>query len=169
MVQEDLNEILEENKEGFEEEDNNTLLWATLGVGFGIDIFVSRVEQQINILRQAGLGDTGIIESLRTDVLNNGRIFGEFGHSIKRGIVSGIMQGSRIGQDKVYGNQLMQWISVGTPNICDDCEKRVGEVRGFQEWLDLGLPATGWSICREFCYCQLIPENIDMEERIQIT
>ena len=169
MAEEDLNEILEENKENIEEEDENTLLWATLGVGFGIDIFVSRVEQQINILRQAGLGDTGIIESLRTDVLNNGRIFGECGHSIKRGIVSGVMQGSRIGQDKVYGNQLMQWISVGTPKICEDCEKRVGEIRSFQEWLDLGLPATGWSICREFCYCQLIPENIDMEQRIEIT
>ena len=169
MAKEDLNEILEGNKEIIEEEDENTLLWATLGVGFGIDIFVSRIEQQINILRQAGLGDTGIVESLRTDLFNNGRIFGEFGHSIKRGIVSGIMQGSRIGQDKVYGNQLMQWISVGTPKICEDCEKRVGEVRSFQEWLDLGLPATGWSICREFCYCQLIPENIDMEQRIEIT
>ena len=169
MAEEGLNELLEKNEGSLEEEDTNTLLWATLGVGFGIDIFVSRVEQQINILRQGGLGDSGIIESLRTDLLSNGRIFGEFGHSIKRGVVSGIMQGSRIGQDRVYGNQLMQWISVGTPKICSDCESRVGEVRNFQEWLDSGLPATGWSICREFCYCQLIPDNIEIEQRVEIT
>ncbi len=169
MAEENLNEILEENQGNIEEEDNQTLLWATLGVGFAIDVFVSRVEQQTNILRQAGLGDSAVIESLKTDLSGNGRIFGEFGNSIKRGIVSGIMQGSRIGQDRVYGNQLMQWISVGTPRICSDCENRVGQVRSFQEWLDLGLPATGWSICREFCYCQLIPEGIEIEDRIQIT
>ena len=169
MAEENLNELLEENEGSLEEEDTNTLLWATLAVGFGIDIFVSRIEQQINILRQAGLGDSGVIESLRTDLLSNGRIFGEFSHSIKRGVVSGIMQGARIGQDKVYGNQLMQWVSVGTPSICSDCASRVGEVRTFQEWLDLGLPATGWSICREFCYCQIIPEDIDIESLIEIT
>tara|TARA_Y100000401_G_scaffold73348_1_gene59361 strand:- start:28129 stop:28638 length:510 start_codon:yes stop_codon:yes gene_type:complete len=169
MAEETINEILEENQGNLEEEDNQTLLWATLGVGFGIDIFVSRIEQQINILRQAGLGDTAVIESLRTDLSDGGRIFGEFGHSIKRGIVSGVMQGARIGQDSVYGNQLMQWVSVGSPNICPDCAKRVGEIRTFQEWLSLGLPATGWSICREFCYCQIIPEDIEIESRIEIT
>ena len=79
------------------------------------------------------------------------------------------MQGARIGQDSVYGNQLMQWVSVGSPNICPDCSKRVGEIRTFQEWLSLGLPATGWSICREFCYCQIIPEDIEIESRIEIT
>ena len=168
MAEENVNENIEETQENLNEEDENTLLWATLGVGFAIDVIVSRVEQQINIFRQAGMSDVGIIESLGTDLDTRGRIFGEFGNSIRRGIVSGIMQGSRLGQDKIYGNQLMQWISVGTPRICDDCQARVGEIATYQDWIAAGLPATGWSLCREFCYCQLIPEDIEIEPRIQI-
>ena len=133
MAEENINEVIEENQENLEEEDENTILWATLGIGFAIDVFVSRVEQQINIFRQAGMSDVGIIESLGTDLDTRGRIFGEFGNSIRRGIVSGIMQGSRLGQDKIYGNQLMQWISVGTPRICDDCQARVGEIATYQD------------------------------------
>jgi len=168
MAEENINESIEENQENLEEEDENTLLWATLGVGFAIDVFVSRVEQQINIFRQAGISDQSIIESLGGDLRTNGRIFGEFSSSIRRGIISGVMQGSRLGQDKVYGNQLMQWVSVGTPRICVDCESRVGRIESYQEWISAGLPATGWSICREFCYCQLMPESIDIDKRIEI-
>ena len=168
MAEESINEIIEENQKDLEREDEETLLWATLGVGFAIDVFVSRVEQQINVFRQAGLSDSAIIESLRSDLQSNGRIFGEYGNSIRRGIVSGIMQGSRLGQDRVYGNQLMQWISVGTPRICSDCESRVGEISTYQDWIAAGLPATGWSLCREFCYCQLVPEDVEIEPRVQI-
>jgi len=168
MAEETIDEVIEENQRNLNEEDENTLLWATLGVGFAIDVFVSRVEQQINIFRQAGLSDESIINSLETDLRTNGRIFGEFRNSIRRGIVSGIMQGSRIGQDKVYGNQLMQWISVGTPKICSDCESRVGRIESYQDWIAQGLPATGWSLCREFCYCQLVPDNVEIEDKIQI-
>ena len=168
MAEENINETIEENQELLEEEDENTLLWATLGVGFAIDVFVSRVEQQINIFRQAGLSDESIISSLGGDLQTNGRIFGEFSNSIRRGVVSGIMQGARLGQDRVYGNQLMQWISVGTPRICEDCEARVGEIQTYQDWISAGLPATGWSLCREFCYCQLIPSEIEMNDRIEI-
>ena len=168
MAEETINEIIGENQENLEEEDENTILWATLGVGFAIDVFVSRIEQQINIFRQAGMSDVGIVESLGADLNNRGRIFGEFANSIRRGVVSGIMQGSRLGQDRVYGNQLMQWISVGTPKICEDCESRVGEIATYQDWIAAGLPATGWSICREFCYCQLIPEDVEMDSKVEI-
>ena len=168
MAEENINEIIEENQANLEEEDENTLLWATLGVGFAIDVFVSRIEQQINIFRQAGMSDSGIVSSLQGDLQTNGRIFGEYSNSIKRGVISGIMQGSRLGQDRIYGNQLMQWISVGTPRICEDCEARVGEIQTYQDWIAAGLPATGWSLCREFCYCQLIPSEIEMDEKIEI-
>ena len=58
MAEESINEIIEENQKDLEREDEETLLWATLGVGFAIDVFVSRVEQQINVFRQAGMSDT---------------------------------------------------------------------------------------------------------------
>ena len=46
-------ELTEEITENLKEEDENILLWATLGISFGIDIFVTRIEREIALLRNA--------------------------------------------------------------------------------------------------------------------
>ena len=151
------------------EDDENILLWATLGVGYGIDVFVTKIEREIAILRNAGLSESAIRTVLGNDLANNGRIFGELRNTIKRGVVSGIMQASRIGQDRIYGDSVkMRWVSVGTPRICVDCEARIGEIRSWDEWEAIGLPASGFSVCKEFCYCQLVPEEVSMPDSLRL-
>ena len=106
-------EPTEEITENLEEEDENILLWATLGIGYGIDIFIKRLEREIALLRNAGVTDAAILNILGDDLATNGRIFGEFRNTIKRGIVSATMQASRVGADRVYGDSvMMQWVSV---------------------------------------------------------
>ena len=162
-------ELTEEITENIEEEDENILLWATLGISYGIDIFVTRLEREIALLRNAGITDVAILDILGNDLATNGRIFGEFRNTIKRGIVSATMQASRIGADRVYGDSLMmRWVSVGTPKICPDCIARVGEVRSWAEWESLGFPASGFSVCKEFCYCQLVPEGVSMPASLSL-
>ena len=162
-------ETTEEITENLEEEDENILLWATLGVSFGIDIFLTRIEREVTLLRNAGISESAIINILGNDFAANGRIFGEFRNTIKRGIVSSVMQASRIGQDRVHGDRMMfQWVSVGTPKICGDCTARIGQVRSWEEWESLGLPASGFSVCKEFCYCQLVPEEIEMPSSLSL-
>ena len=162
-------ELTEENTQNLEEEDENILLWATLGVSYGIDIFITRLEREIALLRNAGVTDVAILDILGNDLATNGRIFGEFRNTIKRGIVSATMQASRIGQDRIYGDSVtMRWVSVGTPKICPDCEMRIGEIRSWDEWEALGLPASGFSVCKEFCYCQLVPESIPMPDSLSV-
>jgi len=159
----------EENTQNLKEEDENILLWATLGIGYGIDIFITRLEREIALLRNAGITERAIVDILGNDFATNGRIFGEFRNTIKRGIVSATMHASRLGQDKVYGNSIeMQWVSVGSPRICVDCQDRIGEVRTWDEWESLGLPASGFSVCKEFCYCQLIPTTISMPSSVTL-
>ena len=159
----------EQNQENIKEEDENILLWATLGISFGIDIFLTRLEREIAILRNAGITETAIVNILGNDFANNGRIFGEFRNTVKRGIVSSIMQASRIGADRVYGDRMMfRWVSVGTPKICPDCKERIGQVRSWEEWESLGFPASGFSVCKEFCYCQLVPEEIEMPSSLSL-
>ena len=158
-----------ENTENLKEEDENILLWATLGIGFGIDVFITKLEREIALLRNAGVTEAAIVNILGNDLATNGRIFGEFRNTIKRGIVSATMHASRIGQDRVYGDSVeMQWVSVGSPRICVDCEGRIGEVRTWNEWEAVGLPASGFSVCKEFCYCQLIPTDIPMPASLSI-
>ena len=159
----------EKNQENLEEEDENILLWATLGISFGIDIFLTRLEREIALFRNAGISESAILNILGNDLATNGRIFGEFRNTIKRGIVSATMQASRIGADRVYGDSvMMRWVSVGTPRICPDCEERIGEVRSWDEWESLGLPASGFSVCKEFCYCQLVPESVPMPDSLSV-
>ena len=162
-------EITEEITQNLEEEDENILLWATLGISYGIDVFVTRIEREIALLRNAGISEAAIVDILRNDLTTGGRIFGEFRNTVRRGIISATMQASRIGQDRVYGDSMnMRWISVGTPKICPDCEERIGEVRSWNEWELVGLPASGFSVCKEFCYCQLIPDSIEMPDSLQL-
>ena len=159
----------EQNTQNLKEEDENILLWATLGVSFGIDIFITRIEREIALLRNAGISEAAILNILGNDLATGGRIFGEFRNTIKRGIVSATMQASRIGQDRIYGDSLdMQWVSVGSPKICPDCEDRISQIRSWDEWEALGLPASGFSVCKEFCYCQLIPAEIPMPSSLRL-
>ncbi len=159
----------EEIEQKLEEDDENILLWATLGVSFGIDVFVTRIEREIAVLRNAGVSQSAILDILGNDLATNGRVFGEFRNTIKRGIVSATMQASRIGQDRVYGDSVkMRWVSVGTPKICRDCEARIGAVRSWEEWEALGLPASGFSVCKEYCYCQLVPEEIEIPDSLSL-
>ena len=44
-----------ENSQNLKEEDENVLLWATLGIGYGIDVFATRIEREIALLRNAGV------------------------------------------------------------------------------------------------------------------
>ena len=162
-------ETTEEITQSIEEEDENILLWATLGVSFGIDIFLTRLEREIALLRNAGISESAIVDILGNDLATNGRIFGEFRNTVKRGVVSSVMQASRIGQDRVYGDSVnMRWVSVGTPKICVDCSSRIGEIRSWNEWEALGLPASGFSVCKEFCYCQLVPESVPMPASLSL-
>ena len=159
----------EQNQGNLKEEDENILLWATLGISYGIDIFITRIEREITLLRNAGISEATILDILGNDLATNGRIFGEFRNTIKRGIVSATMHASRIGQDRVYGDSVaMQWVSVGSPKICVDCEERIGEVRTWDEWEAIGLPASGFSVCKEFCYCQLVPESVPMPDSLSV-
>ena len=162
-------ELTEEITQNLEQEDEDILLWATLGISYGIDIFITRIEREVALLRNAGIADAAILDILGNDLATNGRIFGELRNTIKRGIVSATMQASRVGADRIYGDSMMmRWVSVGTPKICVDCTPRIGQVRSWDEWEALGLPASGFSVCKEFCYCQLVPEDVPMPASLSV-
>ena len=162
-------ETIEEATENLTEEDQNILLWSAIGATAAIVIFTARIESEILRLRQANVGDAEIFRILNDDFARRGRIFGEFANNLRRGVVSGIMQGTRLGQDTVYGDSLrFRWVSVGSSKICVDCQDRIGRVETWESWESLGLPATGFSVCKEFCYCQLVPEEIEIDDRVVI-
>ena len=90
--------------------------------------------------------------------------------SIKRGIVSGILQFSRIGGIELYGDgvELYRWVVISGVENCSDCLGREGQVDTLEGWEDRGLPGAGWSKCRGNCYCQLVPDTVDSDFALKI-
>ena len=87
------------NQEELEEEDQAIFAYAAFGISFAIDEFGAKIRSEIRKFRAAGIADSEIGRILASDLENGGRIFGSFRNSFKRGFVSRIMQGHRVGQD----------------------------------------------------------------------
>jgi len=147
-----------------DDKDREILLWVALGLSFDVRIFSERLNQEIARLRRAGVNEQSIIGVLSTDLSSQGRIFGEFRNSIKRGIIGGINQAFRRAGNM---GQKLRWVAV-SKNICPDCKERAGQVDSWEGWEARGMPSSGWSLCKEYCYCQLIPEDIETDDIIKI-
>jgi len=152
------------DKERLDDKDREILLWIALGLSYDVRIFTERLRQEIERLTRSGVSEQSIIGVLGTDFRERGRIFGEFGNSIKRGVVGGIKQAFR--RSGEMGRKL-RWVTV-SKNVCPDCESRAGELDTWEGWESRGMPASGWSVCKEYCYCQLMPEDIEINDTIKI-
>ena len=151
-------------QETLDDKDREILLWIALGLSFDIRVFAERLGQEVERLIRSGVSEQSIIGVLDTDFRGNGRIFGEFRNAIKRGLVGGINQAFRRSGEM---GQKLRWVTV-SKNVCSDCESRAGQLQTWGEWESMGMPASGWSVCKEFCYCQLIPDNIEIDDKIQL-
>jgi hypothetical protein len=147
-----------------DEKDRDILLWVTAGLSYDARIFAERLGQEIRRLNGSGISEQSIIRSLHEDLRGNGRIFGELKNSIKRGLVGGINQAFRRPGDM---GEKLRWIAV-SKNLCSDCASRAGEVDTWDGWMSRGMPGSGWSICKEFCYCQLVPDGMNVGNRLKL-
>ena len=169
LTDEEVNEILTKFEGEATQDDENLLLWIALGVGFDISIFATRIEREIAVLRAAGTSDEAIRGILRADLQSGGRIFGELRNSIKRGVVLGIMQSSRLGQAAIYGDsvELFRWVNVEGNRVCGDCLGRAGDSDSWAGWESRGMPGSGWSVCGSSCYCVLVPDGIEISDTVK--
>jgi|TARA_R100000656_G_C3954819_1_gene129003 hypothetical protein len=151
-------------EEQLDDKDREILLWIALGLSYDVRIFTERLGQEIERLTRSGVSEQSIIRVLNTDFNQSGRIFGELKNSIKRGIVGGINQAFR--RSGRMGQKL-RWITV-SKNVCPDCESRAGQLDTWEGWEARGMPASGWSVCKEYCYCQLMPEDIEIDDTLKI-
>tara|TARA_R110000744_G_C19367374_1_gene562050 strand:+ start:5244 stop:5714 length:471 start_codon:yes stop_codon:yes gene_type:complete len=152
------------DEEILDDKDRGLLLFVALGISYDTRIFSERLGQEINRLVRSGVSQQSIASILNADFRTNGRIFGELKNAIKRGVVGGINQAFR--RSGNLGKEL-KWIAV-SKNICPDCKSRAGKVDSWEGWEARGMPGSGWSVCKEYCYCQLLPSSLEIEEIIKI-
>ena len=152
------------NKDDLDGKDRRLLTAIAAGMSYDTRVFDQRFRQEIDRLTRGGLDDQSIIRVLEQDFTTNGRIFGELRNSIKRGVVGGINQAFRTTGEM---GQKLRWVAI-SKNICDDCRSVAGEIDTWENWEARGMPGSGWSICKEYCYCQLIPEDIEIDDSITL-
>ena len=61
----------------------------------------------------------------------------------------------------------LKWIAI-SKNICPDCKERAGQVDTWEGWEARGMPGSGFSVCKEYCYCQLVPESLNVDNKIKL-
>tara|TARA_Y100000593_G_scaffold95130_1_gene200433 strand:+ start:9576 stop:10121 length:546 start_codon:yes stop_codon:yes gene_type:complete len=128
---------------------------------YDITTFSNNIEKTVYTMSSAGISDKVIRETLLNDMETGGQIFGQLKNNTKAGIVSAINQAAKMGQYENYDLEegLFTWVTVSGHKICIDCEGRTGLKKTFSEWESEGLPGSGWSVCKGYCYCVLDPSG----------
>lgn len=126
-------------------------------------IFKAKLADLITSLETRGMTTEQVANVLLDDLQNDGQIFG----GLKRGLIGASddlvnVTSQRLSSEQFREqspNELMTWIAVLVAT-CIDCLPRHGVTRKYSEWVARGLPASGFSVCKGRCDCQLFPANI---------
>ena len=118
------------------------------------------IESYINQLRISGATDDTILALLLADLDEGGRIFGAVTNGVVNTVKANVNVIGNVASMATYeqaGVQEFQWIVVNGKNACPDCIPRDGRVESMDFWISIGTPASGWSVGREHCNCELAP------------
>jgi len=129
---------------------------------FEVAIFSATLESAIERMIFEGLTQKQISTRIAEQMRNKTGAFGILLTSTIDLMRYSIREASRLGMMSVYNefygnNAEYRWIVARGVKHCSDCEPRQGQVQTFDEWVALGLPASGWSRCNYRCYCMLDP------------
>jgi hypothetical protein len=75
------------------------------------------------------------------------------------------VQARRAGTDaevktfQARGFKKAAWVAVNAGEACPDCAIRQGVVLTFEQWEQVGRPGSGETICKDHCFCMLVPEQ----------
>lgn len=126
-------------------------------------IFQLKLADLIASLETRGLSNEQVIAVLLDDFENDGQIFG----GLKRSLIGDSQEmletsSSRITTEefaKQSGEERGTWVAV-LVSTCEDCLPRHGLTKKYSEWEELGLPRSGFSVCRSNCQCEIFPASV---------
>lgn len=125
------------------------------------------LEGLVSTMKQSGMSDSEIKTMLMNDLTGGGRLFGNFRNQIKNTVKTGVgisaSNSSRTSFESA-GITEYRWVAIGDKSVCIDCERRSGDIGSMEFWKNVGLPQSGFSICRYNCRCQLLPSNYKGEK-----
>jgi hypothetical protein len=150
-------------REGLEQMPDNVegmLLGVMDSMVYNVDNFARNLEQTVTQLTANGVTSETILSTLKADQDGAGRIFGQLTNDTKANLAMGMSHAGRLGQYEDYTDKdLFTWVTVAGHKVCLDCDGRGGSVMTYKEWESEGVPGSGWSVCKGWCYCVLDPSG----------
>tara|TARA_R100001594_G_scaffold38363_3_gene69474 strand:- start:3881 stop:4342 length:462 start_codon:yes stop_codon:yes gene_type:complete len=140
-------------------EDGANLIFAH--IDYQVLSTIAEIELVIQTMTMSGASAEAIREYLLSDLLIGGRIFGAFASGVATTTSIGITSSAQIAQMLEYkrsGVRVFKWVTV-SKNPCRDCAERAGEVEEWAVWELIGVPRSGFSVCRGNCKCHLEPSG----------
>ena len=141
-----------------------------ISISATVDRFVIDLEEAIDQMVIAGMTPQAVADVLQNDLDTGGRIFGSFKNGTASSIRNGVENVSNAASNAVFESQGLDhrlWKTAGV-NVCPDCESRAGLTGTMEYFETIGVPKSGFSVCRANCQCQLVPVHYDREENIII-
>jgi len=139
-----------------------------ISISATVDHFIVDLEEAVDQMVITGMTPERIAAVLQSDLDNKGRIFGAFRNGAASSVRNGVENVSNAATNGVFQDEGLDhrlWKTAGV-NVCPDCEVRAG-ITGTMEYFEtIGLPKSGFSVCRANCQCQLVPISYDKEDNI---
>lgn len=124
-----------------------------------IDDYIFQVQIKAREFLARGIPEDEILKQLIDDVKNNTGEFkqltGQIGTQLSKVIDQTAIDTSQLAVAGLSDNYRWDW-EPGAEH-CDTCSERNGQIKTWQEWQILGMPAAGTTICTIWCKCSLMP------------
>jgi len=126
-------------------------------------IFKIRVVDFVETMKARDLSEEQIINILLDDFNNDGTLFGGFKRSLfgaSDSFVGNVETNEVAKEFTLEGYEENEtWVAV-LINTCPDCLPRHGKTNSHKQWTILGLPRSGFSVCKGSCQCTLLPASV---------
>ncbi len=135
-----------------------------------VDTFSVLLQKEITSMRLRKMSEEAIFQTLLADAETGGRLFGGLANGIKTNLYTTISDAAKAGGEQYYLEQgidtrLRQWLVV-SKNPCDDCLGRAGRIETLDYWETIGLPRSGFSVCKGKCQCEIPPAHLNPPDRV---
>jgi len=137
--------------------------YVTNGLALNIDKTIADLDLLMLQMQMSGMSESQIKSVLINDLQTGGKIFGGFKAGTRNIVKEAVQMASTDGSIQKYqqaGIKRFKWVVMFEGNQpCPDCKPRHNRVETMAHWRDVGLPGSGFSICRQWCKCKLTTVN----------